>query len=175
MTDRDLRRRCQRVVAGLDIAAPLDVRALCRQVASRRGRPIQLVPMDAGPGLSGLWLATPTTDYIAYEASTSPLHRDHIILHELGHLLCNHAAAELVAGDYGHLLPSVDAGVVRSVLGRATHADDQEREAELIAALIHQRARRGAQTAGRDAVDVAPAVHRLETVLQGHVDWTSDH
>lgn len=167
MRGRDLHRRCQRVVAQLDVPSPFDVRALCRGVAQRRGRPIQLLPMRDGSVLSGLWVATPTTDYIAYETSTSPLHRDHIILHELGHVLCDHAAAGLVGDEHPALLPSVDATVVRRVLGRTSYTADQEREAELIASLISVGARRADRPRGQVGVGLPPAVRRIETVLQG--------
>ncbi len=44
----------------------------------------------AATGACGLWLGTDNADYVFYEARTAPLHREHIILHEIGHVLCDH-------------------------------------------------------------------------------------
>lgn len=170
MTARDLRRRCRQVVARLDVPSPLDVPTLCADIAQRRGRPIQLIAMDGRQGPSGLWVATPTTDYLAYATATSPLHQDHIVLHELGHLLCGHAAVALPGDAHDSLLPSLDATTVRRVLARTSYGADQEREAETVASLIHgraQRAQRAPRSRERGEIDGAPAIQRIETVLQG--------
>ncbi|WP_433724380.1 hypothetical protein ACQP2Y_03100 [Actinoplanes sp. CA-051413] len=47
------------------------------------------------PGLSaglpcGLWISVETADYVFYDPETSQLHAEHIILHELGHMLSGH-------------------------------------------------------------------------------------
>ena len=98
------------------------------------------------PGMTdpcGVWIATDSTDYIAFDSATSPLHGDHIILHELGHLLCEHDSAELsplesIAG----LVQTIDPALVRRVAGRTVYATAEEREAEVLAGLIRQRADR---------------------------------
>ena len=61
---------------------------VCRRLGERRGKAIRLVayPLEA-PGPFGLWLNTPSADYILYQAETTPAHQQHIIAHELGHLL----------------------------------------------------------------------------------------
>lgn len=167
MMGRNLRRRCQEVVAQLDIPSPLDVRALCADVAAGRGRPILLIPMDGGQGPSGLWMATPTTDYLAFTTATSALHQDHIILHELGHLLCGHASVALAGEAHRSLLPSLDATTVGRVLGRTSYGADQEREAELVASLIHQHAQRRPAHRSQEQTGAALAVRRIERVLKG--------
>lgn len=121
---------------------PFDARALCEQVAERRGRPIRLVPMDGLSGVCGLWVATATADLIFYERVTTPPHQEHIILHELGHVLCDHHRASSALGaQVKELMPSLDPAMVRRVLGRAGYTSDEEREAELLASMIRERAR----------------------------------
>lgn len=125
---------------------PFDARALCERVAARRGRPIRLVPMDGRAGVCGLWVATDTTDLFFYERVTTPPHQEHIILHELGHLLCDHHHASSTRGPalgpaFEQLLPSLDPQMVHRILGRAGYTSEEEREAELLASLIRQRAR----------------------------------
>lgn len=144
---------------------PFDTNELCAKVAARRGRPIRLVPMEGLTGVCGLWVATATTDLIFYEQVTTPPHQEHIILHELSHVLCDHqraassasSALSSLGGQVEHLLPNLDPEMVHRVLGRAGYTSDEEREAELLASLIRQRAR--SHTGGtltdrlRDALD----------------------
>ena len=139
---RQLRRRCAAIVRDLPMPVPFDARVLCERVAARRGRPIQLVAMDGLTGVCGLWVGTATTDLIFYERVTTPPHQEHIILHELGHVLCDHHRSPDALGlPVEQLLPSLDPAMVQRVLGRAGYTSEEEREAELLASLIRQRAR----------------------------------
>ena len=52
----------------------------------------------------GLWVAMPTADVIFHERETSPLHRGHIILHELCHLLSGHRPAPISREEAARLL-----------------------------------------------------------------------
>jgi hypothetical protein len=127
---------------------PFDAHELCAMVAARRGRPIRLVPMDGLTGVCGLWVATASTDLIFYERVTTPPHQEHIILHELSHVLCDHqrAASAALGSQVEELLPNLDPEMVHRVLGRAGYTSEEEREAELLASLIRQRA--GSHTGG---------------------------
>ncbi len=91
---RALEDACRALVRQLDAAVPLagiaDVHALCGAIGALRGRPIQAEPLPLSPPHSGLWLAGAQTDYIFYARDVSPLHEEHIILHELAHLLRGH-------------------------------------------------------------------------------------
>lgn len=137
---RRLRHRFTAVLRDLNLPATFDVRELCAALGERRGRPIRLLAL---PGLSevcGLWIATPTTDLIAYEKHTSAPHQDHIVLHEIGHLLCDHYPATLTPAEQAHvLLPNLDPAMVRRVLGRAGYSSAEEREAELFASMLGQQ------------------------------------
>jgi len=91
-------------------------------------------------GPCGVWLALAEGDYIFYESDTSQLHREHIILHELGHLLCDHRPTEVIDGKVlTQLLPTLDPTVVRRVLGRTTYSAVEEQEAEVVASLVRER------------------------------------
>jgi hypothetical protein len=139
---RSLRRRCAAVLRDLPIPVPFDARALCERVSALRGRPIRLIPITRLTGVCGLWVATDTTDLIFYEQETTPPHYEHIILHELSHLLCDHYPASLSPAEQARLLlPTLDQEMVRRVLGRAGYSTVEEREAETLASMIRQRAR----------------------------------
>jgi hypothetical protein len=138
---RDLRRSCARRVAGLDVPAGGSVAELCARVAQRRGRPIHLVPM-AMPATHpcGFWVATDDADVILYESGTGRTHQEHIVAHELAHLICRHRGVTAPDGTGARLLfPDIDPRVVRDMLGRAGYTDDQEREAEVMASVLLER------------------------------------
>jgi hypothetical protein len=153
---RALRQDCARHIAKLDLRPPFDVRQVCASLASQRGRPIHLRPMelpDGGP--CGLWLATPRADVICYDSAVSGLHRDHIILHEVGHLLFGHPGAPAVDAVTSQLLmPGLDPALVRRVLGRTQYSEAAEVAAETFATLVLARvaAERGRRRGGRSGL-----------------------
>ena len=111
-------------------------------------------------------MSTGTSDYIFYEAHTSVLHQDHIILHEVAHLLCEHQP--VVSNDeIGRLLfPDLDWKVIQRVLGRTCYARWPEQEAELIASLILARATHHPDdVVWADVPRVAPVVARVARSL----------
>ncbi|MGW1867117.1 ParH-like protein [Streptomyces mauvecolor] len=133
---RDRLRRCRDIAASLELPVPFDAAELIAAVAEQRGRPIELMPTDWHPGVPcGLLVSAELADYIAYAADTAPLHRQHILVHELSHLLCGHDGTLST-----ELTPHLSPGLVRRVLGRTVYTDPQEQEAELLASLILQRA-----------------------------------
>jgi hypothetical protein len=167
MSLRRLRRRCEARLLALDLPEPFDVWAFCEAVGRRRGRPISLRQVTNQGGPCGLWLAGPTVDYVFYDGTTSPLHQEHIILHEVSHLLCAHHSATVADEDHSRLFPDLDAETVRRVLLRATYSQEEEREAELLASLILWRMRRIAlPTSRRSDPAVAELLGRLEATFE---------
>jgi hypothetical protein len=146
-----LRRRCERRLQNIPIPRPFDLDAFCAVVATHRGRPLSLQPM---PGLSagapcGLWISVPTADYVFYDPGTSRLHAEHIVLHELGHMLSDHSTAmDVGGGALARLVPDLDPKTVHTILGRVSYTTAQEQEAEMLASLI--RARSALQPADDD-------------------------
>jgi hypothetical protein len=168
---RSLRRRCERRCAGLPIPAPFDAETLVARVSEQRGRPILLRAVPGlEPGATGVWLAigSPPADVIAYAPGTSRLHRDHIILHELSHILCDHAP-RLHDGELADaLFPDIRPDVVLGVLQRIAYSDEEELEAELLATLIQAGASsRGAGGPGAGACGGGDLARRLEAFADG--------
>lgn len=159
--------RCRARLAELDLPRPFDVRTLCEDLGRRRGRPVELVemtlPVDAP---SGLWLSTGQRDYIVYEQATSPLHQEHIILHELSHMLCGHTRASTLGEEHAsRLFPRLDPGLVRRALGRAGYLSEEEQEAEMLASMILRRAERYRRAPRVSDPAAAEDLRRLETGL----------
>ncbi|MBA6437047.1 hypothetical protein [Streptomyces sp. GMR22] len=142
-----LRRRCERVICGITLPDPFSAEALCAQLAVERQRPLRLLslPTPTAPGTpSGMWLATKHGDYIFYDAQTSPLHQEHIIVHEIGHMVCDHRSTTDGQPLYRHV-DIADPESIRQVLPRLRYSDEQEQEAELIASIILEAAGRASE------------------------------
>ena len=91
----ELWERCRRTVEELELPDPFDVEAFIASLARERGRPIDLMPVTARPNLPcGLVITTDRADWIVYQADTTAVHRQHILLHEAAHLVCGHAEAD---------------------------------------------------------------------------------
>ncbi|MGI5502176.1 ImmA/IrrE family metallo-endopeptidase [Lentzea sp. CA-135723] len=130
-----------RLARKLRLPQPFDVHALCARVAADRGRPITLIPLPmASLGPCGLWLAGDREDVVCYEQHTSALHQEHIILHELGHILHGHEGSETMSA----LFPDLSGETVRTMLARQheTFGERAEREAEDFAFAVLARASR---------------------------------
>lgn len=163
---KSVRRRCDHALAGVPIPAPFAVEAFAEVVSERRGRPLRLIPKQTALGPCGVWLALPDADYVFYEPQTSALHRDHIILHELGHLLCQHTASEVVDDQVvRELFPSLDVRMVQRVLGRTTYTAVEEQEAEMIASMVRERVPGAPVARDRRGDDVV--LDRLQATLGG--------
>lgn len=139
---RALRRLALTHVRRLDqevgIPRPLDVDLLLDRLERHRGRPIDLheTTLTAG-GPCGLWICQPDRDVIAFAADTTEMHKEHIILHELGHILPRHRGdCSLTAAVAPQLTPSVRVELIEHMLGRSAYAAVEEQEAEMIATLI---------------------------------------
>ncbi|MEU8891112.1 toxin [Streptomyces sp. NPDC048442] len=166
-----LRRRCERLLAEAGVPDHCSVDELCDHLSKRRERPIALLPMQVrqhGPG--GLWLACAGVDVILYDPDTSRSHQNHIVTHELAHILCEHRTAGTGAGTDDHsmhaLFPDLDPELVRGMLGRSFYTDPQEREAEMIASLILKRARpRSADPSPALPGETAAIIRRIERTI----------
>ncbi|MFJ9445996.1 ParH-like protein [Kitasatospora sp. NPDC101235] len=136
----------------MELPDPFDAEALVHRVAEQRGRRIELLPTPWRPGVPcGLVVTTDEADYIVYSSDTSPLHRQHILLHEVAHLLCGHlgplgespfdgASAGEESPGVRALVPSLSPALVHRVLGRTVYSEPQEQEAELLASMVLNRA-----------------------------------
>ncbi|RJQ75382.1 hypothetical protein D5S17_21060 [Pseudonocardiaceae bacterium YIM PH 21723] len=149
MDERRLLRRCRTLVRDIPVPRPWAIDVFVRQLETSRGRPIHLhaVPQYAmADKPCGVWLQMDDQDHIFFEKQTSPLHQEHIILHELGHMIGGHtttlADALMSAGD---LFPDLSPTLLKRMFARVSYHDDQEQEAELIASLIRAAAGPGGQ------------------------------
>lgn len=169
MTAAALQQRCEQLLRGLDVPDPFDVDVLLARLAERRRRPVRLLPLL--PGLrddpSGMWVPLPEEDVLFAEGSVSAWYRDHVILHEVGHMLWEHAGTVRDVtrwlGEYG-VQPQQQ---TRVELRCSVTATDREQEAEMVALLIESRiTRRVRSTCATSApAEVAAVLDRLASAL----------
>jgi hypothetical protein len=135
--DQQLRHRCQEKIKTLPIPRPFSLEQFRARLEHQRQRPLQLIPTRTRPDCTGLWIAMADADYIFYEQDTTPLHQWHIVGHETGHMIFDHHGSPITDEEFTRLLfPSLDATLIRSVLGRSAYTDAEEQEAETFASIL---------------------------------------
>lgn len=174
--ERDLQRRLRHQLRALDIQPPLDVTKLCLALSEKRGRHIELRPYPMPmPGPLGLWVDTPAADLIVYQQHTTRLHQDHIILHEVGHIVANDEEGvtedpdDPAEGWWAGMLPVLNAASIRRVRKRCTYDSDEECEVELGATIVLQWSSVLNRTTPPVAQD--PTVRRVNAALGDNRGW----
>ncbi|WP_431782655.1 hypothetical protein [Streptomyces chumphonensis] len=165
---KSLRRGCEDILTALDVGDPPDVFALCAQVGRSRGRSVRTAPVDLrDSGVYGLWIATHEADFVLYEARTSRLHQEHIVAHELAHILCDHhGGGDLDDATIGTLFPHLEPSTVRGMLGRCGYLAAEEQEAEVMASMLLTRVRRRpAEASWPVPAEAAQTLARIENVV----------
>jgi hypothetical protein len=153
-----LRSQCAQRLTGIPVPQPFDLTVFAAALARHRGRPLRVLrlPDLDKSGISGAWVSTDTTDYLVLDADASKWHQDLIALHEFGHVLCEHGAdADWLHGTARSLVPDLGDEAIRKALGRHGYSALEEREAELTATLIMERAEAdpvSASAPGQDGV-----------------------
>ncbi|WP_211359958.1 ImmA/IrrE family metallo-endopeptidase [Actinocorallia herbida] len=146
-------------------SSPFDMDEFLSRFQRWRGRAIRLEPMPVGGSADGLpygmLISAAGVDVVFYMPGSTPLHREHIIAHELGHLLFDHAS-DLAAADLQRVLfPDLDPETVERALKRASYTTRKEREAEAFASAFLRRARYG---------DRAPAPNNAVTDVHSRIE-----
>ncbi|MFE1914460.1 toxin [Streptomyces anandii] len=157
----ELRNSCEDRLAALKLPARCDIADLCARLSDQRGRPLVLIPIAMRAAQPcGLWVASDSADIVIFEARTTRPHQDHIIAHELAHIICGHRGSSSLADHAARLMfPDLNPELVRDMLSRLKYSDVQEREAEMVASLILTRQE------GTTAVASTPALGALSGAL----------
>ncbi|WP_327745279.1 ImmA/IrrE family metallo-endopeptidase [Streptomyces europaeiscabiei] len=151
---------------GLPLNSQLTIEELCDHIGGLRQRPVRVVSLSLPPASPhGLWVSTQANDYIFVEERLVPVHQQQVILHEIGHVVCDHEASPALTGAASLLMPSLDPDLVRRVMGREHSNSEAEIEAEMVGSLIGQSI--GTWTVERTwevPPDVREIVERLATL-----------
>ncbi|MCA1723417.1 MAG: hypothetical protein LC748_04035 [Thermomicrobia bacterium] len=134
-----LRKRCAARIRDLPIPNPFDMQIFSTLVSERHKRPIVLHPIALHGVVSGAWAAMESIDIVFYEQHATPFHQQHIVLHELSHILCDHQGFAITDEGLRSLLLT-DVPIERLRTLQSNHySDEDEREAEVLASLILER------------------------------------
>ncbi|MET9535882.1 hypothetical protein ABZY02_35950 [Streptomyces sp. NPDC006649] len=88
MTRASMRSAARQLIEKLpELPQPWCIETLCQALERTRGRQLRLHPISRPSFPSGLWHDDGTADHIFYRASAKGYYRDHIILHEICHIL----------------------------------------------------------------------------------------
>jgi hypothetical protein len=141
-TSADLRKHCEEIAEKLPISRPFSMMRFVDSLNERRARRIELIGMVARSDTPcGMLVNTKEADYIFYASNTTLLHQQHIIAHEIGHLLCDHRGPVAKYDTIGELLlKNLSAKLITRVLGRTAYSEAEEAEAEMLATVILMRA-----------------------------------
>lgn len=135
--EKHLRRNLRATLRDAGIDHPMDMFEVCSRLSQYRSRPIIAMEYPlAANGPFGLWQPGRKAEWILFQPHTTPLHQQHIIAHELGHILCGHRPDSIDPGD-GVEPGSFDWGALR----RTAYDTEQEHDAELTATLLLETAR----------------------------------
>ena len=169
MSSHNVWREVSNVAAELTIPDPFDLQAFVDAASAARRKPIELIPLDTEQTTPcGLLAATDRADYIFYAANTSGLHVEHIVVHEIAHLLMGHQGTTPLAMDttvLNLLMPSLPTEVIRRVLGRTVYAEAEEQQAELLASLVLHRTRQAITSRPPAPADMTETVARLSDIF----------
>ncbi|WP_280433638.1 hypothetical protein [Nocardia brasiliensis] len=132
----------RQLAASLEVPRPWRLATFVAHVAQRVGKPILVVPqqdLTTGGFPCGLVVERADDIVIAYDAASTGYHTDHIVMHEIAHLLLDHAG--FVAPGSRHrtlaaLFPDLELDSVLRVLARSDYDDVDESQAELFASML---------------------------------------
>jgi hypothetical protein len=119
---------------------------LIKRVEHLRERPILVLPVTIDdPHLHGAWIGTMDYDCICLDRNTALVHQDHILCHEIGHMILGHSTLYLPI-EIGRYVEARSAEEFRqtleyalsqeTVLKRGGRDSDEERQAEEFATAL---------------------------------------
>jgi hypothetical protein len=136
---RRLRPDTQRNVESLSLHGCRSVAQLCENVADRRARRLELLPIGLrGTNVHGMLVVTQDADFIVYDQDAPVYHQQHVQLHEISHLLYGHLdEADGLRGEQLHVrFPELELLGAIKVLQRSDYDDHMERQAETLASAL---------------------------------------
>lgn len=166
---RNTRRRAR----GIPLTEPFSLEALVRYVERDVGVPIEIQPYPAG--LIAQWttknlrlppalcIAGETSIYVFHRSDLTPTHKQHSLLHELGHIWARH----LPSGG-GVAEAEIENATLTQAHHRSFYNDDKERAAEAFAYTISARiGLMGARSTSAADPQHQDAVARYGSILEG--------
>lgn len=146
LTDKD-KAVAERAIAGLSLRRPWSMQRFIEELSLHRDRPIEIVDglgEYESQDFSGIWIPLPGKDLIRVRSGVSPVSREGIIAHEIGHILLGHEVApEERLQYYRRTTPTIPDVVIKRLMDqqaclRSNFDAPFERQAEWFATLLMQ-------------------------------------
>jgi hypothetical protein len=146
----------EKLIARLpELPQPWDVETLCRALERSRGRPLTLHPVDLPALPFGMWYADGAGDHIFHRSSAAGYYRDHIILHEICHMLAGHGIApQDLAQEPGSANPAVGGHRAKSKACNNSEEQLAETFASMVLKLAGQMKPKGVSAVERRAEEL---------------------
>ncbi|WP_218063945.1 hypothetical protein [Arthrobacter wenxiniae] len=120
---------------GIKLPRHLTVESLRDYLSAERNREIvidELVGLS-GADVCGMWLPKEDRDVILHAPTRSPLHREHIVLHEFGHMILKHDLTAIPVEPSPGLISGMGLTTMCRVFLRTSFSVESELAAELFA------------------------------------------
>ncbi|WP_420879004.1 hypothetical protein [Rhodococcus sp. (in: high G+C Gram-positive bacteria)] len=150
------REAAERILRDLPLSRPWSLDRFIADLSIRNNRPIEILTIPDGTGqfeddegnkITGAWIPSARMDHIFVTSQAAGAYREHIICHELAHVIFRHRAdtrsAEALQAAYlRRLMPNIHPDHMKTLLPsavcrhRAVLVDPIEREAEWLATLL---------------------------------------
>ena len=163
MISRQARNTATALMAQLPpIPEPWSMDTLCQRLLAQRGRALVLHSLNLPALPFGLWYDDGKCDHIIYHAGIIGYHRDHIILHEVCHMLAKHNAVDQQAlwEDENYRDDLISRLAQRAM--RSRYADFQEEIAEIFATNVLRLAKNDSSVTGSDFERRAAAIFGID-------------
>jgi hypothetical protein len=133
------------------VPRPFALDAFLANLADARQREIVVVVEDLGREVSGLWVRYPDRDVVFVEETAAPAQHEPIILHEIGHMICDHPHDPVRTAELRQrLCPHVDVRRWEQLAARTGYLTEAERQAERFARALSALSRQDRRVAQAD-------------------------
>ena len=152
LRERRARRRARRALRAVKSPVPWTRESVLAAGSRICGRTLLVEKVEGmlTTEACGLLIELQDTALIVLGVGTPTWHQDAVVAHEVAHILLGHSGslARSQANGLQEYFPDLDLAEVRRLLGRGSHTDSEEYEAEFLGTLILSR-----MTTGREISD----------------------
>ncbi|MEV4763315.1 hypothetical protein AB0J89_11835 [Micromonospora chokoriensis] len=132
-------RRCDEVLRSLTLPTYFTVGEFCTELERARGRPLVVNAVRTRQAdARATWCRSATTDHILIVSALPRLHRDHLVLHGIGHMVFDHVGSPAVDRNIRKALHTADMASLRRNLKRVVYTHREEHQAEVFATRVLQ-------------------------------------
>ncbi len=121
----------------LDQLSIMPAAHLVEAISVLRGKPIivdYFADDKASTSACGAWVDVGVADLVFISDAVGGVHREHVLMHELAHMLLGHNVLDTqTEADTRSLFPTLSPDLVSRVLARSHYSDPHERQAEELA------------------------------------------